>query len=76
MKNHSRKKSTTENPTTPVGKSDHTSTEIPTTNQSENKDINKTILLNKTNLKRIMTHEEHDFFENLFKEGKTSFFNC
>ncbi|MGL5595860.1 MAG: replication initiator protein A [Cetobacterium sp.] len=69
----SRKKSTTENPTTPVGKSDHTSTEIPTANQSENKDINKTILLNKTNLKRIMTHEEHDLFENLFEKIGVNF---
>lgn len=51
----SRKKSTTENPTTPVGKSDHTSTEIPTTNQSENTDINKTNLLNKTKLIKTTT---------------------
>lgn len=51
----SRKKSTTENPTTPVGKNDHTSTEIPTTNQSENTDINKTNLLNKTKLIKTTT---------------------
>ncbi|MGL4863711.1 MAG: replication initiator protein A [Cetobacterium sp.] len=51
----SRKKSTTENPTTPVGKSDHTSTENPTTNQSENTDINKTNLLNKTKLIKTTT---------------------
>ncbi|MHA4987003.1 replication initiator protein A [Cetobacterium somerae] len=51
----SRKKSTTENPTTPVGKSNHTSTENPTTNQSENTDINKTNLLNKTKLIKTTT---------------------
>lgn len=51
----SRKKSTTENPTTPVGKNDHTSTENPTTNQSENTDINKTNLLNKTKLIKTTT---------------------
>lgn len=44
----SRKISTTGNPTTPVGKSYYTSTENPTTYQSENTDINKTNLLNKT----------------------------
>lgn len=51
----SRKKSTTENPTTPVGKTDHTSTENPTTDQSENTDINKTNLLNKTKLIKTTT---------------------
>ncbi len=51
----SRKKSSTENPTTPVGKTDHTSTENPTTNQSENTDINKTNLLNKTKLIKTTT---------------------
>ncbi|MEG0235493.1 MAG: replication initiator protein A [Cetobacterium sp.] len=49
-KTASRKKSSTENPTTVVGKNDYTSTENPTTNQSENTDINNTNLLNKTEL--------------------------
>lgn len=48
----SRKKSTTENPSSVVVKSDYPSTEKPTTYQSENKDINKTNVLNKTDLSK------------------------
>lgn len=49
----------TENPTTLVGKNDHTSTENPTTNQSENTDINKTNLLNKTKLIKTTTNQDN-----------------
>lgn len=58
----SRKKSTTGKPTTVVGKTDYTTTENPTTNQSENTDINKTIILNKTEYKKDinkMIDKEH-----------------
>ena len=73
-KTTSRKKSSAENPTTVVGKTEDTSIENPTTNQSENTDINKTNLLNKTKLIKTTTTKLNYIYpiDNLNKKNSSS----